>query len=248
MKKYEDIVYADRKECILDVYIPDCEKFPVFVYFHGGGLESLDKKFDKFYENLVSKGVAIVTADYRMYPNAKFPDFLVDSAEAVSWAYKNMSKYGEVTGYFVGGSSAGGYISQMLCFDKQYLAKHGIDADKVDGYVLDAGQPTVHFNVLRERGLDTRRVIVDEASALYHITADRDYAPMQIIYSEFDMENRPEQTRLLCSTLKHFGYAEKIDLRFMEKSGHCEYVNKQDENGNWIFADMVYEFISNLSK
>lgn len=51
--------------------------------------------------------------------------------------------------YFHGGSSAGGYISQMLCFDKTWLSKHGIKATDISGFIHDAGQPTCHFNVLR---------------------------------------------------------------------------------------------------
>jgi len=31
----------------------------------------------------------------------------------------------------------------------------------------------------------------------------------------------------------------------MKNSTHCSYVNKQDENGRYIFADMVKNFIEN---
>ena len=47
----------------------------------------------------------------------------------------------------------------MLCMDVRYLAAHGIDArdrSQIAGYFCDSGQPTVHFNILRERGIDTR--------------------------------------------------------------------------------------------
>ena len=53
--------------------------------------------------------------------HAKYPDFLTDSAEAVAWAYRNMGQYGAVTGFFVGGSSAGGYISQIQFNNGQLL-------------------------------------------------------------------------------------------------------------------------------
>lgn len=246
MKKFENIPYkkTDLNECILDIYLPDAEVFPVFLYFHGGGLESGTRTDHKFYAGLLEKGIAVVTADYRMYPTAQFPDFIKDAAAAVSWVYKNINKYGNATGIFVGGSSAGGYISQMLCFDKKYLAPYGINASDIDGYIHDAGQPTTHFNVLRERGIDYRRVIIDEAAPIYHIQADSSYAPMQIIVSDADMENRLEQTYLLKSTLKHFGYDEnKIDFRFIENSSHCEYVDKQNAEGKWVFAEIIYEFI-----
>lgn len=243
MKIYKDIQYKEENECLLDIYLPDEEAFPVFVYFHGGGLERGSKDKASFYEGLAEKGIAAISANYRMYPSAVYPQFIEDAAAVVNWAEKNMPSYGKVTNIFVGGSSAGGYLSQLLCFDKKYLALYGIDADKIGGYVHDAGQPTTHFNVLRERGIDTRRVIIDEAAPIFHITENRDYAPMQIIVSDNDMKNRLEQTNLLVSTLKHFGYSEeKLDFRFMKNSKHCSYVNLKDGD-KWAFADMIYEFI-----
>lgn len=250
MKKFENVFYTEKRdpEQILDLYLPDADSFPVFVYFHGGGLERGDKARGKFYESLQAMGIAVVSANYRMYPRASYPDFLEDSAAAVAWAYAHMKEYGNVKGYFVGGSSAGGYITQMLCFDKSYLAVYGIDADEVDGYFMDAGQPTTHFNVLRERGVDSRRVIIDEAAPIYHIVGDRTYAPMYILVSDNDMENRPEQTALLVSTLKNFRCdMDRIDYKIMENSKHCKYVNAFDENGNSIFADLISGFIKKYS-
>lgn len=246
MEKLENIYYTNMKlpQQILDVYLPDCDAFPVFIYFHGGGIESGDKTETAFYNALQQKGIAVVTANYRMYPSAVYPEFIRDAAAAVSWAYNNMSKYGTVTGFYVGGSSAGGYITQMLCFDKKYLAIHKIDADSLAGYIMDAGQPTVHFNVLAERGLDCRRVIIDEAAPIYHISAERSYPPLKIIVSDNDMQNRYEQTRLLVSTLNHFGHEKKIDFQIVKNSEHCSYINEFDNNGNSVFADMIYNFIS----
>ena len=65
-----------------------------------------------------------------------------------------------------------------------------------------------HFNVLVERGFDSRRVIIDEAAPIYHITEGRNYPPMQIVVAENDRRNRNEQNALLVSTLKHFGCEE----------------------------------------
>lgn len=251
MKIIENVCYKNTNsdENMLDIYLPDTDAFPVFVYFHGGGLETGSKSENKFYKALVKKGVAVVTANYRLYPNAKFPDFIEDAAATVAWAYKNMSNYGKISSFFVGGSSAGGYISQMLCFDKKYLSHYGIDSDSVDGYIHDSAQPTTHFNILRERGIDTRRVIIDEAAPLYHITKDRNYAPMKIIVSDNDMQNRLEQTMLLISTLKTFGCNENnVDFNLMKDSEHCSYVDAQNEDGKWLFADMIYEFICKTIK
>ncbi len=243
MRSITDICFCEETGLCLDVHLPDCEEFPVFLYFHGGGLESGTKadQMDVF-EYLTKNGVCAVSADYRMYPSAKYPEFLIDAAKATAWVFENIKNYGKIKGIYVGGSSAGGYISQMLCFDSSWLKKHGISPLKVDGFILDAGQPTCHFNVLRERDLDTRRLIVDESAPLYYIGLEKEYPKMFIIYSDNDMENRFEQTKLLVSTLKHFGHTENVTVKEMHGT-HCQYVFSKDENGDNIFAKLVLGYI-----
>ena len=245
MRTIENIFYTKRQhpEQVLDVHLPDCDRFPVLVWLHEGGLINGDKKI-KMLDSFVEKGIAVVSANYRMYPEAVYPEFICDAAAAVAWAKKNMPQYGEVTGLFIGGSSAGGYLTQMLCFDRKYLKIHSIDADQITGYIMDAGQPTTHFNVLKERGIDSRRVIIDEAAPIYHITAGRDYAPMQIFVAANDMRNRLEQTQLLISTLKCLGCDEsKIDYQYMPGYKHIEYQKCYDNDGNNILVEAVVPFM-----
>ncbi len=244
MKSITDICYSKEADQYLDIHLPECHRFPVFLYFHGGGIERGDKanRYDLFIHHLTANGIAVVSANYRMYPHAKYPEFIEDAACATAWVFENMKTYGEVTHIYVGGSSAGGYLSQMLCFDKKYLAKHGLAPMDISGFVHDAGQPTAHFNVLRERGIDSRRVIVDESAPLYHIGTDETYPPMLVIVSDNDMKNRYEQTMLVMSTLQHFGLDENAKLQVME-STHCAYVRKADENGISIFGKLICDFI-----
>lgn len=245
MKSIMDICYSQEADQYLDLHLPECDRFPVFLYFHGGGIEKGDKaaqRNDAFIKHLTDKGIAVASANYRMYPTAKYPEFIEDAAAATAWVFANVKTYGEVTGIYVGGSSAGGYLSQMLCFDKHYLAEHGIAPMDITGFIHDAGQPTAHFNVLRERGIDSRRVIIDESAPLYYVGADEQYPPMLVIVSDKDIKNRYEQTMLLLSTLKHFGLDENVKLQMM-RSSHCAYVGKVDENGVSIFGKLVSDFI-----
>lgn len=246
MKTISNIPYSDigHPAQMLDLYLPDCEEFPVFIYFHGGGLEAGSKEYVELAETLTAQNIALVSANYRMYPTAVFPEFIRDAAAAVAWTYKNINNYGKCTKFYVGGSSAGGYISMMLCFNKAYLAPYGINPADIDGFIHDAGQPTSHFNVLREKGIDSRRVIVDETAPMYFIGLEPEYAPMLFIVSDHDMENRYEQTMLMLSTLKHFRYDEsKIALKVMH-GNHCHYCGTADENGNNMLGTIVYDYIT----
>lgn len=245
MHKITDVCYgkSKNKAQYLDVYLPSQERFPVVIHFHGGGLNEGDKANQElFYEYLANNGIAVVAPNYRLYPESKYPDYLIDAAEAVSWVHSNIGNYGTIEGIYVGGSSAGGYISQMLCFDRRWLGEYNLTPLDFKGFILDAGQPTCHFNVLRERGIDNRRIIVDDSAPLYHVGEDDEYPPMLIIVSDNDLQNRLEQTYLLVSTLKHFGHEDNVTLKVMHGT-HCDYVRNADQDGNSVLGKLVYNYI-----
>ena len=244
MKTVMDIAYGAHELQKFDLYLPEKEKFPLFVYFHGGGLEKGDKAREaKIAKSLCALGIGMISANYRMFPEAKYPDFILDAATVTAWAFANGKAYG-AENIYVGGSSAGGYLSMMLCFDKRWLGAHGIDPMQVTGFYHDAGQPTAHFKVLEYGGVDSRRVIVDDSSPLYYVGLADKYPPMRFALAEEDMQNRYEQTQLLLSTMKHFGY-ENYDL-VMRPGKHVKYLRRDNEQGENEFAGMVRDFVEKV--
>ncbi len=245
MKKIETIQYSDigHKSQTLDIYLPEKDSCPIFIYFHGGGIEDGDKYDIPFLDYLIDQGIGVVSAEYRMYPNAKYPEFIQDAAAAVGWTFSHIREYVKCDKIYVGGCSAGAYISMMLCFDKKYLAPYGISPMDFAGFIHHGGQPTKHFNVCREEGIDTRRVIIDETAPIYHIGLSEAYPPMLFIVSDDDMENRYEQTLLMINTLKHFEYdMNKIKL-IVTHGGHCVAHNAVNEDGNNLFGVYAADFI-----
>ncbi len=257
MKIIENISYGTDKNNVLDIYLADKENAPVFLYFHGGGLgggsyRGVDEV--NAMKRLAEKGITTISAEYRMYPEAKYPQFIQDSADAAKWVLENISRYTTYSGIFIGGTSAGGYLSQMLCFDKKYFNERNIAVDDIAGFIHDCGQPTTHFNVLRERGFGTdeenltRRVMVDEAAPMYHIDGTQKYPPMLFIASDNDMPNRLEQTVLMVSILKNYGYdMSKIKLSVMENSTHASYLWTNDDKGENLFVKEVVKFIESMT-
>ncbi len=244
MRVFKDIYYNQTEDEMntLDVFCPDGEAKCAFLYIHGGGIEQGSKADgERLGQYLCDRGVAVININYRKYPNAKYPDFICDAADAVAWAKKNIKDTCGTDKLFVGGTSAGGYISMMLCFDKRYLAAVGLDNSAIEGYLHDAGQPTAHFNVLRYSGIDSRRVIVDETAPLYHIGTEKEYPPMRFLVSDDDMQNRYEQTMLVLSTMKHFGYENYDHIVLHGK--HCQSFGSYDEQGNNILATLIYDFL-----
>jgi hypothetical protein len=241
MKELLNIIYDDNHPsfCLLDMYLPDTDSpCPVFIYFHGGGIEGGSKKdISEEFKNLTLQNIALVSVDYRMYPNAKFPEYIEDTAKAIDFVKKHGEANHLFSEIFTGGSSAGAYLTMMTYFDNSYLGKYNMKPDSIKGWFFDAGQPTVHFNVLNERGLDPRLVRIDEAAPLYFINHDIDsrcQSRTMFIVAENDIESRLEQTKLILKTMEQFHYdMSKVDYKLMSGCTHCSYP----------IHDMVSDFI-----
>lgn len=256
MRVIENIVYNEDigSVGVLDLYLPEGEKCDaLIIYIHGGGLETGDKSDEKgVYTEWASRGLAVVSANYRMYPTAKFPDYVEDAAKAVAWSLNHVKEYITYNQVFIGGISAGSYISMMLHFQPEFLAKCGVDEKQIRGYIFDAGQPTVHYKVLQERGMDPQAVRIDEAAPLYYVEGEQPERKNQnyfFIVAEHDLGGRREQNELLMRTMEiHHYNKDSIDYEIIPGYGHAEYVNVQDSDGKYPYAEKLYAFIKKCLK
>lgn len=246
MKTVNNIIYSQEhpQNCLLDIYFPESsEKIPAFIYYHGGGLEGGGRTgFDRMAEYLTDRGIAFISVDYRMYPSAVYPEFLIDAAEAVKYIIYEYS----FSSVCVGGSSAGGYIAMMLYFAKEFFVNSGVDRRLIDGYLFDAGQPTVHYNVLKyDYHLDSRRILIDKTAPLYYLDHDfsKDEPYIDILCAENDMINRREQLYVLYTGMKHFGYPEnRLSFKCFDGFTHCGY------NGTEEFFERIAALVDKCEK
>jgi acetyl esterase/lipase/short-subunit dehydrogenase len=91
---------------------------PVMVYFHGGGWVIGDVEgYDGLTRFMAYEGeFAVISVDYRLGPEHKFPRFFEDSFDAYAWVQKNAVSLGlDPAKIAVGGDSAGGGISAAIC-------------------------------------------------------------------------------------------------------------------------------------
>ena len=242
-----DLVFAtvEGVSLALDLFFPKTEKaVPLLIFFHGGGLESGDKTdYMPNVQELVREGIAVATPNYRMYPQVSHPAFLADAASAVSWLKAHVNEHFPCNGIFIGGHSAGAYLSMMLCFDTRWLAAEGLDAHAFDGYLFASGQPTTHLNILKYRGEDMRRAMIDETAALFHVTGPKG-PPLQILCADNDFPARLEQTQLLVATLKHYAYESEIDFQVLQGHDHGSYLERvPGENRPSLFFERAVPFI-----
>jgi len=127
--------YGEGPRQRLDVYAPRGGKSaaPVAVFFYGGSWDSGRRQdYNWVGRALASRGFVTVVADYRIYPEAKYPDFLEDGARAVRWAADHAAQYGgDPRRIVLVGHSAGAYNAAMLALDGRYLKAAGVDPTHV---------------------------------------------------------------------------------------------------------------------
>ena len=245
MKIIENLKYAQYPSCLIDLILPDKEPFDVIIWFHGGGLESGSRKgiTGGIGRELAEIGFAVASADYRLYPSAKFPDYIKDAARAVRYVIDHSDMYGKVGRFFVGGSSAGAYLTLMLALDRSYFRDAGVDVSKISGYLSDSAQTTVHYNVLRERSIDPSLERIDEAAPLYHLNKNSDFGNMLLVCYDEDIKCRPEQNRLFYAAAMHI--CPQNRMLFKQLPGrHCSGTSKKNSDGSYDFVDCLKELLS----
>lgn len=140
-----DIAYGLKERQKLDIYKPDSilkgQKAPLILFLYGGRWSEGDKSQYKFFaDNFTKEGYIVALANYRHYPNVKFPAFAEDGAAAVAWLHNNAKDYGwDGKNLFVSGHSAGAHIGALVATDPQYLAAHNLQRDVITGFAGLAG-------------------------------------------------------------------------------------------------------------
>lgn len=245
MRLEMDQPYGKAPYQLLDWYLPDEEGFDIVIWFHGGGIEQGSRKGGKaLAQQAVANGYGFVSVCYKLYPEARFPEFLLDAAAAVAFVIKEMEQYGGRR-VIVSGGSAGAYLIMMLALNKAYLRNAGADRSRILAFVSDSAQMTTHFNVLRERGQDSRLERIDDAAPLYYSGVFPQTEPLLLISYENDMECRLEQNRLMLRSLRRFNPETPIELVVLP-GGHCAGSTKVNEEGAYPFLVEMFSFVKKL--
>ena len=197
-----------RERCRLDVRVPvGVTGFPTVVWFHGGGLTGGSKHFIR-----IDGGIAQVAANYRLLQkdgSVTGDDCIDDAAAAVAWTLKNVARFGgDPKKVYVGGMSAGGYLTLMVGMDPSRLGKHGFRPMDLAGLAAVSGQATKHFNVRAFAGDRDPQYLpkIDRLAPLAFCS--KDVPPLVCICGEppWEWPGRAEENRLLvasCTALGH---------------------------------------------
>jgi acetyl esterase/lipase len=141
----ESLPYGPLPRQRLDVYAPltaaPSSGHPVVVFFYGGSWNRGERADYRFVgEALAARGVLTLVADYRLYPEVRYPDFLADSAQALAFGLREAARLGgDPRRVFVMGHSAGAYNAAMLTLDATRLAATGHSPRELAGWIGLAG-------------------------------------------------------------------------------------------------------------
>ena len=120
---HRDIAYGENPRQNLDIYVPEKAKnAPVILFFYGGSWQAGSKDDYRFLgQALASKGYVVAVANYRLYPEVSYPDFVNDGALALRYVHSHIGEHGgNPKKIFVAGHSAGAYIAMMLAADDAF--------------------------------------------------------------------------------------------------------------------------------
>lgn len=142
---FEHTVPGPAGEIPARVYSPGGDAvLPVLVYFHGGGwvigdLDSQDRACRKM---ALQANIIIVSVDYRLAPEHKFPAAFDDCYAVTEWVAQHGADLGmDTLRIAVGGDSAGGNLAAAVCLKAR-----------------DADGPKINFQLLIYPGVDATRL------------------------------------------------------------------------------------------
>ncbi|MDE2476366.1 MAG: alpha/beta hydrolase fold domain-containing protein, partial [Alphaproteobacteria bacterium] len=84
-----DIAYGSHRRQRMDLYLPEGDirnrDAPGIMFLYGGAFRAGRKSEYRFVgEALTKAGMTVAIPDYRIYPEARFPNFLQDGAKAAA--------------------------------------------------------------------------------------------------------------------------------------------------------------------
>jgi len=125
----------------LDIYEAPagCAQKAAALFFYGGGWRDGAREIYRFVGTaLAAHGVTTVIPDYRLYPRARFPDFMEDAARAYDGVFAHLPRQ-DRNPVVLMGHSAGAHIAALLTLDRSYRARFAPGAPAPAGLVGLAG-------------------------------------------------------------------------------------------------------------
>ncbi len=203
----ENLSYGPRERQKLDIYVPARQpaKKVAIVFVYGGSWESGNK--DEFLfvgEAFARLGYVTVIPDYRLYPQAEFPEFVDDLALAIGQLDRLMpSDCPEGRELVLMGHSAGGHMAAMLATDPKYLERNGAQDVQIRALIGLAAPYDLPLD--HELVVDKFQRVENDAEANPVRLASDSTPPSLLLHGADDTTAYPYHTERLADRLAELG-------------------------------------------
>lgn len=241
------IPYGDGPRQHLDLYQPltPLPAHPVVVFFYGGSWNSGERGKYRFVARaLAQRGILTVVADYRLYPQVRYPEFLQDNAQAVAWVKRHVAAYGgNPQRLFLMGHSSGAYNAAMLALDGSLLNAVGLSPADIHGWIGLAGP----YDFLPVENTDVRPVFFypdspADSQPIHHVQAGA--PPALLIAANTDSYVNPvRNTGGLARRLREVGVP--VQVHYLDRVNHMTLIGAFAWPLQWLapVVDEVVEFV-----
>jgi acetyl esterase/lipase len=212
----------------MDVYFPDSGgPWPVLAYVHGGSWMHGDKsEAIMFADRMTSHGYLVVSINYRLYPEGKFPNMIEDVKCAIRSLRAHASEYNLDPNRIAAiGPSAGGHLVSLLGTSDasagwdvgEYLDQSSrVQAVVAMAPVTDLTRsfPNADIEAMRGVGFGEDNIVL--ASPITHVTSDD--PPFLLIHGDQDTVVPYEQSQLMYDRLVQANVPAQLVI--LQRAGH----------------------------
>jgi acetyl esterase/lipase len=230
-KIVRDLAYGPHERNKLDLYIPPSDgPLPLVVWVHGGGWEKGSKAGGGPSLDLLAKGYAVASINYRLSQQAVFPAQIVDCKAAIRYLRSVAKEYNLDPDHVgVWGMSAGGHLVALLGATGDAAFPPGPGEPKLSGAVqavcdwfgpadfLHWGELTLTSPAARRESslsrllgglVPDRMDLAKQASPVTHVC--KSCAPFFICHGDRDWLVPLQQSEALDAALKAAGVESKL--------------------------------------
>jgi acetyl esterase/lipase len=160
---------------LADLYIPDATigTCPVVIWLHGGGWRFGDRRLAPDLRTFAQRsGLAVVSIDYRLSDEVKFPAQVEDVKTAVRWVRSVAGTFGLDGGHIgLWGSSAGGHLAACAALSQEdgFLSAEHSEFSSAVQAVVDGYGPTNFGRIDADRATMPATGTDAESVAIGHV-------------------------------------------------------------------------------
>jgi acetyl esterase/lipase len=244
--KASNISYGPLERQSLDIYRAENPRAnaPVLLFIHGGSWEDGSKNIYKFLaEGFTSEGFDVVVPNYRLYPEAVYPQMIEDTALSVAFTAKQFDGRPLV----IMGHSAGAYNVLMTGLDKNYLAQAGGDLCQSVAGIVSLSGPTGIIPLSEEPFITIfPDRFTKEDAPLNNVT---DISPPIFFgHGAEDKTVYPQNSERLAETIKARGGVANVEIYLdMDHTDAVRVLSRHFDGGSSLKDDII-KFATTLPK